>query len=235
MTQPSNHGKQDLPASALPRRVESVLIVEDHPLFCDALTIILQIVGGISSVRTTDTIENCLAILAREPAPDVIFLDLSLPDADGMDGLMQIRKAVPTAAILIVSSLHSPSTVQTAMAMGAAGFVPKHSKRQVFQDALAAIARGETYLPEGFVMPDNPAQTHAQACNKLGTLTPQQTRILALISEGMMNKQIAHECQITESTVKAHVTVIMRKLGVQSRTQAVLAAQSVRFDNLETR
>lgn len=232
MTQLQTHGPQGSPATLPPRRVGSVLIVEDHPLFCDALTIILQIVGGISSVRTTDTVEGCLAMLARDAAPDAIFLDLNLPDADGMEGLMQIRKAAPAAAILIVSSMNSPSIIQAALEMGASGYVPKHSQRQVFQDALAAIARGEPYLPEGFVMSDTPLSPTAPSRSKLGTLTPQQGRILSLISEGMLNKQIAHELQIAESTVKAHVTVIMRKLGVQTRTQAVLASQSVRFDQL---
>lgn len=216
------------------RTIASVLIVEDHPLFCDALSITLQIVGGISSVRTTSSIGDCLRQLAIGPQPDAVFLDLNLPDADGLDGLLKVRKAAPDAVMLIVSSLTSPAIVNAAIDFGASGYVPKHSQRQVFQDALARIARGEIYLPEGFVAPDGPRPL-AQTRDRLESLTRQQSRILSLISEGKLNKQIAHDLDIAESTVKAHVTVIMRKLGVQTRTQAVLAAQAARFDSLGAR
>ncbi|WP_207100207.1 LuxR C-terminal-related transcriptional regulator [Paracoccus shandongensis] len=219
-----------------PRPIASVLIVEDHPLFSDALSITLQIVGGISSVRTTSSIGECLRQLALGSQPDAVFLDLNLPDAEGLDGLLKVRKAAPDAALLIVSSLTSPAIVSAAIEFGASGYVPKHSQRQVFQDALARIARGEVYLPEGFAAADpSAAKPLALTRDRLDSLTTQQSRILALISEGKLNKQIAHDLDIAESTVKAHVTVIMRKLGVQTRTQAVLAAQAARFDSLAAR
>lgn len=219
-----------------PRPIASVLIVEDHPLFCDALSITLQIVGGISSVRTTSSIGECLRQLAAGPQPDAVFLDLNLPDAEGLDGLLKVRKAAPDAALLIVSSLTSPAIMNAAIEFGASGYVPKHSQRQVFQDALARIARGEIFLPEGFTPADPTAvKPLALTRDKLESLTTQQSRILALISEGKLNKQIAHDLDIAESTVKAHVTVIMRKLGVQTRTQAVLSAQAARFDSLAAR
>lgn len=218
-----------------PRPIASVLIVEDHPLFSDALSITLQIVGGISSVRTTSSIADCLRQLAVGPQPDAVFLDLNLPDADGLDGLLKVRKAAPQAALLIVSSLTSPAIVNAAIEFGASGYVPKHSQRQVFQDALARIGRGEIYLPDGFVASDPGAKPMALTRDRLESLTAQQSKILSLISEGKLNKQIAHELDIAESTVKAHVTVIMRKLGVQNRTQAVLAAQAARFDSLAAR
>lgn len=223
-------------AAKPPRRIASVLIVEDHPLFCDALSITLQIVGGITSVQTTNSIGECLARLAEGTQPDAIFLDLNLPDTDGLDGLLQVRKAAPGAALLIVSSLTSPAIVTAALEFGASGYVPKHSQRQTFQEALERISRGEVYLPEGFVLNDPaPARQLAPTRERLESLTPQQARILSLVSEGKLNKQIAHELSIAESTVKAHITVIMRKLGVQTRTQAVLAAQAAKFDSLAAR
>lgn len=222
--------------ATLPRRIASVLIVEDHPLFCDALSIILQIVGGITSVRTTNSIGECLDRLAEGPLPDAVLLDLNLPDTDGLEGLLKIRKAAPEVGVLIVSSLTSPSIVSAALEFGASGYVPKHSQRQVFQQALERISQGEIYLPEGFVLNDSvPARQLTPTRQRLESLTPQQARILALVSEGMLNKQIAHELSIAESTVKAHVTVIMRKLGVQTRTQAVLTAQTAKFDSLAAR
>ncbi|WP_374302450.1 LuxR C-terminal-related transcriptional regulator [Paracoccus sp. (in: a-proteobacteria)] len=219
-----------------PRPIASVLIVEDHPLFSDALSITLQIVGGISSVRTSSSIAECLGQLALGPQPDAVFLDLNLPDADGLDGLLKVRKAAPDAALLIVSSLTSPAIVSAAIEFGASGYVPKHSQRQVFQDALARIGRGEIYLPDGFATAEPAgAKPLALTRDRLESLTAQQSKILSLISEGKLNKQIAHDLDIAESTVKAHVTVIMRKLGVQNRTQAVLAAQAARFDSLAAR
>lgn len=234
MTQPP--APPSPPETPPARRIASALIVEDHPLFCDALSITLQIVGGITSVRTTASIGECVELLREGPLPDVVFLDLNLPDADGLDGLLRVKKAAGEAAILIVSSLTSPAIIAAALDYGASGYVPKHSQRHVFQAALDAIAAGRTYLPEGFVLSDpGNARPAAPTRARLESLTPQQARILSLISDGMLNKQIAHELSIAESTVKAHVTVIMRKLGVQTRTQAVLAAQAARFDSLAAR
>lgn len=235
MTQPTA-GPPGADATPPRRRIASALIVEDHPLFCDALSITLQIVGGINSVRTTSSINECVEQLRTESPPDVVFLDLNLPDAEGLDGLLRVKKAAGDAAILIVSSLTSPSIVAAALEYGASGYVPKHSQRHVFQAALDAIAAGRTYLPDGFVLSETgTARQGTPTKARLESLTPQQARILGLISDGKLNKQIAHELSIAESTVKAHVTVIMRKLGVQTRTQAVLAAQAARFDSLASR
>ena len=174
-----------------------------------------------------------LQITVTEALNNVV-LHGGLPQGAGID--MTVRKAAPEAALLIVSSLTSPAIVSAAIEFGASGYVPKHSQRQVFQDALACLARGEVYLPQGFAAAD-PAAARPMALtrDRLDSLTGQQSRILALISEGKLNKQIAHDLDIAESTVKAHVTVIMRKLGVQTRTQAVLAAQAARFDSLAAR
>lgn len=216
------------------RQIASVLIVEDHPLFCDALAITLQLTGGVTNIRTSSSIEDCLDQLDRGDPPDAILLDLNLPDADGLDGLIRVRKAAPEAALLIVSSLTSPNIVAAALEFGASGYVPKHSQRQIFQDALARLSRGEIYLPDGFRLPQpgDSAGPLGATREKLESLTAQQARILSLLTEGKLNKQIAYELDLAEFTVKAHVTVIMRKLGVQTRTQAVLAAQAARFDSI---
>lgn len=218
------------------RRIASALIVEDHPLFCDALAITLQMLGGFTSLRTATSIEACVEELRRGPAPDVVLLDLNLPDADGLDGLMRVRRAAGEAAVLIVSSLTDPAIVSAALELGAAGYVPKHSQRHVFQTALQHVAEGRVYLPEGFMPAAAPARrAERQAIDRLAELTPQQARILGYLCDGLLNKQIAYELSIAEATVKAHVTVIMRKLDVQSRTQAVLVAQAARFDWLGAR
>lgn len=223
------------PPDAPRRPLTRALIVDDHPLFCDALAMTLRAVAGIGAVETADRLEAALTRLDAPPAPDVVVLDLDLPDVTGLDGLIRLRIAAPDVPVAIVSSLADTRVIGAAVAAGAAAFVPKHSRREVFRAAFDAVARGATYLPEGYVPqadPAGPQGRRAEAMQRLALLTRQQTRILQLICEGRLNKQIAWDLSIAETTVKAHVTAIMRKLGVQSRTQAVLIAQEASFASL---
>ena len=213
-------------------RLASALIVDDHPLFCDALTLTLRTIAGIEEVEAADRMEAALDRLRGGQRPDVIVLDLNLPDVSGLDGLIRLRTAAHGIPIVVVSSMADNRMISSALRAGAQGFVPKHSQRDVFRQAFEAIARGDRFLPEGFVEvsdPGTPATAREDAVARLSTLTNQQARILQLICEGKLNKQIAHELSIAETTVKAHVTAIMRKLGGQSRTQAVLVAQDARL------
>jgi DNA-binding NarL/FixJ family response regulator len=157
-----------------------------------------------------------------------VLLDLNLPDVDGLDGLVRLRLVVPDVPVLVVSSLADPRIMRAAVRAGAAGFVPKHAHRDTYRAALEAVRAGRTYLPDG-VQAEGGTSASEEAIARLGLLTRQQARILQLICEGKLNKQIAYELNIAETTVKAHVTAIMRKLGVLSRTQAVLMAKEARF------
>lgn len=216
--------------------LDSALIVDDHPLFLDALSITLRAVIGIEHIDTADRLETALERLDAGIVPDVIVLDLNLPDVNGFDGLVRLRGVAGRVPIVVVSSLCDNRVINTALRAGANGFVPKHSQREVFRAAFQAIRTGGIYLPEGYAPlsgdPDTPVNEREEAVARLSQLTRQQARILQLICEGKLNKQIAYELSIAETTVKAHVTAIMRKLGVQSRTQAVLIAQQARFENL---
>lgn len=224
---------QSSPAATKAPRLEGwALIIDDHPLFCDALELTLSALDDFTEVVTANTMESGLDILDRKgpSTPALILLDLNLPDVSGLDGLIRIKRAAATAPVVIVSSMTDNAIINGAIAAGAAGFVPKHSGRAVFKDALAEIAQGGVYKPAGFV---ESAQNDdlEQVMVRLSSLTNQQGRILELICEGKLNKQIAYDLSIAEGTVKAHVTAIMRKLGVQRRTQAVLVAQEARFFN----
>jgi len=210
---------------------QTVLIVDDHPLFCDALSMTLQTVVRIGDVHTADCLEKALELLAGGVRPDAVMLDLNLPDVDGLDGLLRL-KAAANAPIIVVSSLADNRVVSQVIRAGAAGYVPKHSQRDVFRTAFEALHRGETFLPEGCVLMETEEEDTDDAVSRLATLTNQQARILQLICEGKLNKQIAYDLSIAETTVKAHVTAIMRKLGVQSRTQAVLIAKQASFANV---
>lgn len=225
------------------RPLVSALIVDDHPLFCDALSMTLKSVAGIVEIESADRLEAAVRRVDGGPAPDTIVLDLNLPDVNGIDGLIRLRQAAPGVPVLVVSSLADNRVIAACLAAGAAGFVPKHSRREVFRAAFDALRAGQRFLPEGYEPPPEDAGHGSQrgagrgraredAIGRLALLTRQQARILQLICEGLLNKQIAFELSIAETTVKAHVTAIMRKLGVQSRTQAVLIARETNFASL---
>ncbi|MDK3072054.1 response regulator transcription factor [Sedimentitalea sp. JM2-8] len=210
----------------------SALIVDDHPLFCDALSMTLQAVAGIRDISTAATLQDGLDWIRDNDAPDVIVLDLNLPDVNGLDGLIRLHNAVDTP-IVIVSSMADNRVISSVIHAGAAGFVPKHSQRDVFRNAFDTLREGRTFVPPGYVLLENKdAKNGDDAVSRLASLTNQQARILQLICEGKLNKQIAYDLSIAETTVKAHVTAIMRKLGVQSRTQAVLIAKETSFGSV---
>ncbi|MFN3847326.1 MAG: response regulator transcription factor [Paracoccaceae bacterium] len=224
-----------VPHAESPRPLLSALVVDDHPLFCDALSMTLKAVAGITKIETADRLDTAIARLDRAPMPDVVVLDLNLPDVDGLDGLIRLKSVVGQVPVIVVSSLADNRVVSAALRAGAAGFVPKHSHRDVFRAAFDAIRLGRAYHPDGYFPqndPKAPASQREEAVVRLSLLTRQQAKILQLICEGKLNKQIAYELTIAETTVKAHVTAIMRKLGVQSRTQAVLIARGASFDSL---
>ncbi len=208
-------------------RFAHVLIIDDHPLFCDALTLTLRGVAGVAEVDCAHSLGAALDRLEQGSAPDLLLLDLDLPDVQGLDGLLRLRATRPEVPVLVVSSMAEARLIRATLAAGASGFVPKHAGRDSFRAALLALGQGERWLPEG--MPPDEDDSSAEAVARLGQLTRQQAKILELLCMGRLNKQIAWELSIAETTVKAHVTAIMRKLGVQSRTQAVLIAQQTRF------
>ena len=222
---------RDTPSSAL-----TALVVDDHPLFCDALTLTLRSIADFAVIEMAGTLEAALDLTNSGAELDLILLDLNLPDVNGLDGLVRLRTAAPRAIILIVSSMAENRMISHALKAGANGFVPKHSQRAVFRKAFETVQAGQTFVPDDYIDPQGQDATTdsapEDALARMGSLTNQQARILNLICEGKLNKQIAYDLSIAETTVKAHVTAIMRKLGVHSRTQAVLIAQKARFNRV---
>lgn len=216
--------------AALP--FDRILIVDDHPLFCEALAMTLRDAMASADIATAASLGEALAAIQTGPVPDVILLDLKLPDVDGLDGLLRVKRLACGVPVIVVSALSEDRLVASALRAGASGFIPKHSQRPVFVEAFACISAGGIYMPEGYTPPctDRDGQLDARdAVERLAELTPQQARILQLVCSGKLNKQIAHDLEIAETTVKAHLTAILRKLNVHSRTQAVLIAQDARF------
>ncbi|MEC9435484.1 MAG: response regulator transcription factor [Pseudomonadota bacterium] len=209
------------------------LIVDDHPLFCEALTLMLREMG-VADIAAADRLSAAVEHLDRAGAPDIVLLDLSLPDVNGLDGLIRLKRMVGATPIVVISSMEEHRIVASVLRAGASGFVPKQSPRDAFARAFAAIRAGGVFRPDGFVAVegDGPDGEAEDAIDRLALLTPQQARILEAVCEGKLNKQIAHDLDIAETTVKAHITAILRKLGVHSRTQAVLIAQNARYRNI---
>jgi len=222
------------PTDSHERIFHSALIVDDHPLFCDALSMTLGAVANIRDIQTAANLTDALSLIGTGFSPDLVVLDLNLPDVDGLDGLIRMRNTA-SVPVVVVSSMADNRVITSTIKAGASVFVPKHSKLEIFAAAIKSIRQGHIFVPDGFVLLDDgqlgtPMQSDILA--RLATLTNQQARILQLICEGKLNKQIAYDLTIAETTVKAHVTAIMRKLGVQSRTQAVLLAKEASFSSV---
>jgi DNA-binding NarL/FixJ family response regulator len=212
--------------------VGAVMVIDDHPLFCEALAMTLTGALRVGRVATASRLAEGLEALRAGEAPEAILLDLNLPDVAGLDGLLRLKAAAPGIPVIVVSSMHDSRIITSVMEAGAAGFIPKDSAREVFVRAFSEIWAGGTFTPEGYVPPSKAASSEpcgADPAARLAELTPQQARILELVCEGKLNKQIAYELSIAETTVKAHITAILRKLGARSRTQAVLIAGKASF------
>lgn len=214
-------------------RFHSALIVEDHPLFGEALAMTLKTFVGLQETSLAERLDAAIDHLTTHPLPDVVLLDLHLPDVTGLEGLIRLIQVAGGVPVVVVSSLAEARVISAALAAGARGFIPKHAGRETFRAAFDALAAGAVFTPSGYE-PGSGAEApgESEAIARLRTLTRQQAAILQLICAGKPNKVIAWELSVAETTVKAHVTAIMRKLGVTSRTQAVLMAQGVNFAHL---
>lgn len=211
------------------------LVIDDHPLFCEALSLTLGAVEAASNVVTAHSLSDGLRMIGDGAKPDAILLDLNLPDVVGVDGLIRLRVRVPDTPVVVISSHDDNRIISSVLQAGAAGFISKQLARDELEKALRRIWNGETYAPPFYRPPARPngdVENHEDSVARLKTLTPQQGRILELVCEGKLNKQIAFDMSIAETTVKAHITAILRKLKVQSRTQAVLIAQEARFSSI---
>ncbi|WP_315920012.1 response regulator transcription factor [Mesorhizobium sp. SP-1A] len=209
------------------------LIIDDHPLFREALHSAVQITYPEVDTVEARSISEALDLLAEAKTFDLALLDLSMPDVHGFDGLLQLRTRHPRLPVLIVSGHEDAKIISEALSYGAAGFVPKSARKDDLAAAIRSVMEGTVYVPETYKgnHPDADSADRANLMQRLSTLTPQQLRVLQMLRQGMLNKQIAYELQVGETTVKAHVSEILRKLNVYSRTQAVIEVS--RLDNAE--
>jgi DNA-binding NarL/FixJ family response regulator len=200
------------------------LIVDDHPLFGEALGNAIRISHPDARILEATSIKSALAILATESTIDLVLLDLLLPDAIGFSGFQRLRDLYPSLPIAIVSSHEDQSTISEALEVGAVGYIPKSTSLSELSEAIDRVLSGSVSAPKDFLVSRNIARSGAAPTmrERLMELTPQQTRVLHLITRGLQNREIAAELKLAESTVKAHVTEILRKLKLFSRNKVIV-------------
>ncbi len=211
---------------------ESFLVVDDHPLFRDALTLAIKTNHPAAIIKEASSIEAAKDLLGRGERFDLVLLDLSMPGVAGFEGFLELRSLDPKQPIVIVSALDDSRIVHEAVTLGASGFIPKSARKQELAEAIENVMQGNLTLPKSYQPPVRDASGTSDIGSRLSSLTPQQLRVLNMLRQGLLNKQIAHELGVGETTVKAHVSEILRKLDVASRTQAVIEVSRIDFDKL---
>jgi DNA-binding NarL/FixJ family response regulator len=208
--------------------MDRIVVADDHPLFRAALVSALARAAPGREVVETPSLEGAREALAEAgTGVELLLLDLKLSDSDGFAGLAGIRADYPAVPVAVVSASEDARTVRRAMAFGASGFIPKSSDLDRMVQAIGAVLDGDVWAPEGLeAEEDGSAEVEA----RIATLTPSQLRILVGLKQGRLNKQIAWDLGVTEATIKAHLTGVFRKLGVQNRTQAVIVARSLELE-----
>src|SRR5215468_6894299 len=201
-----------------------LVIADDHPLFRGALR---EAVTGLferDAIAEAGSFDDIAKLLDRNNDVDLVLLDLAIPGVRGFSGLMYMRAQYPGVPVVIVSGNDDPAVIRRCMDFGASGFVPKTLSVKAIRSAIEQVLDGGIWTPPDLDPSDKSDDRSAAMLARLASLTPQQVRVLMMLSEGLLNKQIAYELSVSEATVKAHVSAILQKLGVESRTQAVIAA-----------
>jgi DNA-binding NarL/FixJ family response regulator len=204
----------------------TVIVADDHPLFRDALTHAVGKVMPGSAVVEADSLESLQQAVDANPAADLLLLDLTMPGVSGFSALAWIRQNHASLPTVVVSAIEDPAVMRRALRHGASGFIPKSSSIAEIEAGVDAVLQGDVWLPVGVDPAEDELESEeAAVAESLSSLTPHQFRVLMMLGEGLLNKQIAYELGVSEATVKAHATAIFRKMGVTNRTQAVLAVQ----------
>lgn len=209
--------------------LDRILIVDDHPLVRDGLRSLIAVTFDECDIMEAADIEEAVSTLSRQDEFDLVLLDFNIPDTSRLEGLKRIRSEFPMLPIVMVSGEFDRNIVREAIAIGAAGFIPKSLKRSAIVDALLRVISGEIYVPDMVLESTAESQEEDDILRRIESLTPQQRVVLSHLVRGRLNKQIAHDLDVSMTTVKAHVSAILQKLGTYSRTQAVILANRVHF------
>jgi DNA-binding NarL/FixJ family response regulator len=204
-----------------------LVIADDHPLFRGALR---EAVTGLfegAEISEAGTADEVAELLERGGDVDLILLDLKMPGVRGFSGLMYLRAQYPSVPVIVISANDDPAAIRRCMEFGASGFIPKTAGIEDMRAAISRVLKGGVWTPPDVDLATRSDTETAELMARMATLTPQQVRVLMMLSEGLLNKQIAFQLGVSEATVKAHVSAILQKLAVESRTQAVIAAAKI--------
>jgi DNA-binding NarL/FixJ family response regulator len=204
-----------------------LVIADDHPLFRGALREAVSGLFKAGEIGEAGSFDEVARLLDQGGEIDLVLLDLAMPGVRGFSGLIYLRAQYPSVPIVVVSANDDPAVIRRCMDFGASGFIPKTLGVEPMRSAIGRVLEGGVWTPPDIDLEQGADAVTAELVHRLATLTPQQVRVLMMLSEGLLNKQIAYELGVSEATVKAHVSAILQKLGVESRTQAVIAAARI--------
>jgi len=208
----------------------TILVADDHPLFREALRGAVQRVLPDARLREAEDVDALYALVEDEPDADLLLLDLNMPGAQGFSALVHLRALHPQLPIVMVSAREEPAVMRRALDHGAMGFIPKSADAATLGEAITHVLDGDRWAPAAASAAPAASADEHDAAKRVRDLTPQQFRVLQMLGEGLLNKQIAYELGVSEATIKAHMTAILRKLGASNRTQAVLVAGRLALD-----
>ncbi len=222
-----------VPRCPLLKAMPDILIADDHPLFREALQRAVLAALPLASVHSADSVHGLLGLIEQFPEADLLLLDLHMPGARGYSALAHIRGQYPGLPTIVVSGHEESPVARRALAHGASAYIPKSTPGEGIVEAIRAVLEGDIWLPPSLLGGSTELKPdEAAAAARIATLTPQQFRVMTMIAEGLLNKQIAYELGVSEATVKAHMTAIMRKLSVNNRTQVALAASHLAVEQV---
>lgn len=210
----------------------TIIIADDHPLFRGALRQAVTGLEGDNTIIEAGDFEAAKTAVEEQPDADLMLLDLAMPGVSGFSGLMALRAEFSSLPIVIVSATDDPATMRRAIELGASGFISKSSGIEDMRAGIRAVLEGDVWIPASCQSGQGHDPGMADLINRLRTLTPQQNRVLGMLGEGLLNKQIAYELSVSEATIKAHVSAILLKLKVDSRTQAVIQLSKINMSTL---
>lgn len=203
------------------------IIVDDHPLFRGALKQALSSAFEKADIGEAGSLDELTQRIGEDKDIDLILLDLTMPGVQGLSGLLFLRVQYPEIPVVVVSANEQPATISRCIEFGASGFVPKSEPVENIRGAVRAVLDGGVWTPKDIDLSRRADPETNDLLSRLSTLTPQQVRVLMMLGEGLLNKQIAYKLGVSEATIKAHVSAILQKLGVDSRTQAVIAINKI--------
>ena len=203
------------------------IIVDDHPLFRGALRQALSVAFKTADIEEVGSLPELMATLAVSTDVDLVLLDLAMPGVQGLSGLLLLRREHPEVPVIVVSATDDSATIRRCIEFGASGYVPKSQPVEHIRDAVRAVMSGEVWVPADVMVGGAESNGDRELAGRLSALTPQQMRVLMMLGEGLLNKQIAFKLGVSEATIKAHVSAILTKLRVDSRTQAVIAISKI--------